>query len=109
MAQISNSEKKMQLVKPPPFYSPLLWPFLNVWEVSRQSNEVQVKSPKSLATLGLVDHSFALVSSFRSFLLAYAIINWSYDDASPYPAWGRGMSRIYNLVFVIYSVIFILK
>ena len=79
-----------EFVQPPPVYAPLLWPMLNIWEVVKQCSDVRVKAPKSLATLGLIDHSFALVASFRSFLLAYIIIYWFYDDENPYPAWGRG-------------------
>ena len=88
--QIPTEEPEIPMAKPPPVYSPLFWPILNIWEISRQPNEVKVRAPKSLATLGFIDHSFALVSSFRSFLLAYVIINWWYDDNHPYPAWGRG-------------------
>ena len=83
-------DAKSKFVQPPPVYAPLLWPMLNIWEVVKQCSDVRVKAPKSLATLGLIDHSFALVASFRSFLLAYIIIYWFYDDESPYPAWGRG-------------------
>ena len=83
-------DAKSEFVQPPPVYAPLLWPMLNIWEVAKQCSNVRVKAPKSLATLGLIDHSFALVASFRSFLLAYIIIYWFYDDENPYPAWGRG-------------------
>ena len=83
-------DAKSEFVQSPPVYAPLLWPMLNVWEVTKQGSNVRVKAPKSLATLGLIDHSFALVASFRSFLLAYIIIYWFYDDENPYPAWGRG-------------------
>ena len=91
-----ETEKKVLHANPPPFYSPLFWPFLNVWEIIKQSKNVRATAPKSLATLGFVDHSFAMVSSLRSFLLAYAIIYWSYDDVNPYPAWGRGMHNNCN-------------
>ena len=84
------NDAKSEFVQPPPVYAPLLWPMLNIWEVTKQGSNVRVKAPKSLATLGLIDHSFALVASFRSFLLAYIIIHWFYDDDNPYPAWGRG-------------------
>ena len=86
-------DKNMPLVEPPPVYSPLFWPFLNVLEVTKQPDKVKVRPPRSLATLGLVDHSFALVSSFRSFLIAYIIIYGFYDGANSYPAWGRGMQH----------------
>ena len=83
-------DAKSEFFQPPPVYAPLLWPMLNIWEVVKQCSDVRVKAPKSLATLGLIDHSFALVASFRSFLLAYIIIFWFYDDEHQYPAWGRG-------------------
>ena len=90
-AETTNmDDAKSEFVQPPPVYAPLLWPMLNIWEVTKQGSNVRVKSPKSLATLGLIDHSFALVASFRSFLLAYIIIYCFYDDENPYPAWGRG-------------------
>ena len=90
-AKITNMDyARSEFVQPPPVYAPLLWPMLNIWEVVKQCSDVRVKAPKSLATLGLIDHSFALVASFRSFLLAYIIIYWFYDDENPYPAWGRG-------------------
>lgn len=83
-------DTKVETVKPPPVYAPLLWPMLNIWEVAKQCSNVRVKAPRSLATLGLIDHSFAFVASFRSFSLAYIIIYWFYDDENPYPAWERG-------------------
>ena len=90
-AETTNmDDAKSEFVQLPPVYAPLLWPMLNIWEVTKQGSNVRVKAPKSLATLGLIAHSFALVASFRSFLLAYIIIYWFYDDESPYPAWGRG-------------------
>ena len=90
-AETTNmDDAKSEFVQLPPVYAPLLWPMLNIWEVTKQGSNVRVKAPKSLAILGVIDHSFALVASFRSFLLAYIIIYWFYDDESPYPAWGRG-------------------
>ena len=87
----TENEKAIPVVKAPPVYTPLLWPFGNVWEVIKQPSQVRVRSPVSLATLGIVDHCFALVASFRSFLVAYAIVYWLHDDDSPYPAWERGL------------------
>ena len=112
--QIPAGEQKIPLAKPPPVYSPLFWPILNILEVSRQPNEVKVRPPKSLATLGFIDHSFALVSSFRSFLLAYIIINWFYDDNHPYPAWGRGKhstiecKHSYTISYALFELLLIL-
>ena len=83
-------DTKVEFVKPPPVYAPLLWPMLNIWEVVKQGSDVRVKAPRSLATLGLIDHSFTLVASFRSFLLSYIIIYCFHNDENPYPAWGRG-------------------
>ena len=87
----TENKKEIPVVKAPPFYSPLLWPFANIWEVIKQPSEVRVRSPVSLSTLVVVDHCFALVASFRSFLVAYAIVYWLHDDESPYPAWERGL------------------
>ena len=89
MAQVEN----LPTVKPPAFYTPLLWPFLYVYEGIRVPEKIKVPNLISKSHLYLFDTVFSFVASIRSFLMAYAVIYWLHDDNNPYPAWGKGNKR----------------
>jgi len=79
-------------VNPPAFYTPLLWPFLYVYEGVRLPEKIKVPNLISKSHLDLFDTVFSFVASIRSFLMAYAVVYWLHDESNPYPAWGRGAS-----------------
>ena len=90
MAEVKVKDTKIPEVSNPPFYHPLLWPVKNVWEVISQPENIKVPRLVSMRTYDLVDHITGFISSIRSFLVAYAVVYWIYDEETPYPAWGRG-------------------
>ena len=87
---MADDDKNIPSVNPPPFYTPMLWPFLYVYEAIRLPDKIRVPKPITLGHLGLVDNILSFVASLRSFLMAYAVVYWLYDENNPYPAWGQG-------------------
>ena len=81
-------------VNPPAFYTPLLWPFLYVYEGVRLPEKIKVPNLISKSHLDLFDTVFSFVASIRSFLMAYAVVYWLHDESNPYPAWGKGILKI---------------
>ena len=84
-------------VSKPHFYTPLLWPVQHVLEAIRQPEKISVSPLVSMRTCNFVDHVTGCFASIRSFLIAYVVVYWLYDEENPYPAWGRGNVICFNL------------
>ena len=90
MNETKKEDQGIPEANKPPFYFPLTWPFQNVFEVITQPEKLKVPAPVSMRTFDFIDHVTGFISSLRSFIIAYAVVYWMYDEKSPYPAWGRG-------------------
>merc|ERR1719151_83027 len=48
-----------------------------------------------MSHMGFYDNILSFVASLRSFLMAYAVVNWLHDEENPYPAWGKGALHLH--------------
>ena len=90
ISRMAHQVENLPTVNPPPIYTPLLWPFLYVYEGIRAPEKIKVPNLISKSHLDLFDNVFSFVASIRSFLMAYAVVYWLHGDNNPYPAWGKG-------------------
>jgi len=94
----TGASDDLPMVNPPAFYAPLLWPFLYVYEGIRSPDKLRVAKPISMSHMGFYDNILSFVASLRSFLMAYAVVNWLHDEENPYPAWGKGETLHLNWI-----------